>query len=67
MHPQAQLVLCKPKLLPMKSFTLEKMEQMQNDAKRKANRQREEQERAQENEERERASANFVSESVSFE
>ena len=38
---QSQLVLCKPKLLPMKSFTLQKMEEMQQEAKRKANKQRE--------------------------
>ena len=37
---QSQLILCKPKLLPMKSFTLQKMEEMQQEAKRKANKQR---------------------------
>ena len=31
-----QLVLCKPKLLPLKSVTLEKLEKMQNDANTKA-------------------------------
>lgn len=37
---QSQLILCKPKLLPMKSFTLQKMEEMQQEAKKKANKQR---------------------------
>ena len=31
-----QLVLCKPKLLPLKSVTLEKLEKMQKDANVKA-------------------------------
>ena len=31
-----QLVLCKPKLLPLKSVTLEKLEKMQKDANAKA-------------------------------
>ena len=31
-----QLVLCKPKLLPLKSVTLEKLEKMQKDANEKA-------------------------------
>lgn len=31
-----QLVLCKPKLLPLKSFTLEKLENMQKEATEKA-------------------------------
>ena len=31
-----QLVLCKPKLLPLKSFTLEKLENMQKEAAEKA-------------------------------
>jgi len=31
-----QLVLCKPKLLPLKSFTLQKLEKMQKDASEKA-------------------------------
>lgn len=30
---QPQLVLCKPKLLPLKSFTLQRLETMQADAK----------------------------------
>ena len=30
------MVLCKPKLLPLKSVTLEKMEQMQRDTEQKA-------------------------------
>ena len=31
-----QLVLCKPKLLPLKSFTLQKLEKMQKEATEKA-------------------------------
>ena len=34
-----QLVLCKPKLLPLKSFTLEKLEAMQKEATEKAKQQ----------------------------
>lgn len=30
------MVLCKPKLLPLKSFTLQKLEKMQKDASEKA-------------------------------
>ena len=33
---EAQAVLCKPKLLPLKSFTLEKLEKMQKEATAKA-------------------------------
>ena len=33
---EPQQVLCKPKLLPLKSFTLEKLEKMQKDATLKA-------------------------------
>ena len=33
---EAQAVLCKPKLLPLKSFTLEKLEKMQKEATVKA-------------------------------
>ena len=51
----------------MKSFTLEKLEQMQNDAKKKATKQREEQERVEIEAESNRAAGNVVSESVSFE
>lgn len=29
------LILCKPKLMPLKSVTLEKLEQMQNNAEKK--------------------------------
>lgn len=29
------LILCKPKLMPLKSVTLEKLEQMQNEAEKK--------------------------------
>lgn len=28
----SQLILCKPKLMPLKSLTLQKLEKMQNDA-----------------------------------
>jgi len=64
---QSQLVLCKPKLLPMKSFTLQKMEEMQQEAKRKANKQREQAEREEAKERENSEKGNFVSESVSFE
>ncbi len=37
-----QLVLCKPKLLPLKSFTLQKLESMQKEATEKAKQQMEE-------------------------
>ena len=37
-----QLVLCKPKLLPLKSVTLEKLEKMQKDANAKAKEMQEE-------------------------
>ena len=63
---QAQLVLCKPKLLPLKSVTLQKMEQMQKEAKVKAQQQLQ---REQEEEARNKAqsqSATFQSESVTF-
>ena len=33
---EAQAVLCKPKLLPLKSFTFEKLEKMQKEATAKA-------------------------------
>ena len=36
----AQYVLCKPKILPMKSVTLEKLEQMQKEALMEAKAQR---------------------------
>ena len=43
-----QLVLCKPKLLPLKSVTLEKLEKMQKDANEKAKAMQEELEREKE-------------------
>ena len=43
-----QLVLCKPKLLPLKSVTLEKLEKMQKDANEKAKAMQEEMEREKE-------------------
>lgn len=36
------MVLCKPKLLPLKSFTLQKLEKMQKEASEKAKEQLEE-------------------------
>ncbi len=64
---QPQMVLCKPKLLPLKSVTLEKLEKMQNEAKEKAKEQLLEQQREQEEDERRAKEGNVVSESVSFE
>ena len=43
-----QLVLCKPKLLPLKSFTLQKLEKMQKEATEKAKDQMKEDLKAQE-------------------
>lgn len=63
-----QLVLCKPKLLPLKSVTLEKLEKMQNEANEKAKAMQEEMER-----EKDGMKDQFIgggsdqSESVSFE
>ena len=63
-----QLVLCKPKLLPLKSVTLEKLEKMQKDANEKAKAMQEEMER-----EKDGMKDQFIgggsdqSESVSFE
>lgn len=37
-----QLILCKPKLMPLKSVTLEKLEKMQQDAEKKLKEQKEE-------------------------
>lgn len=36
-----ELILCKPKLMPLKSVTLEKLEKMQNDAEKKLKEQQE--------------------------
>ena len=63
-----QLVLCKPKLLPLKSVTLEKLEKIQKDANEKAKAMQEEIER-----EKEQMNNEFIggssaqSESVTFE
>ena len=63
-----QLVLCKPKLLPLKSVTLEKLEKMQKDANEKAKAMQEELEK-----EKEQMNNEFIggasaqSESVTFE
>ena len=62
-----QLVLCKPKLLPLKSVTLEKLEKMQKEANEKAKAMQEDIER-----EKERNNSEFIgggsgqSESVTF-
>lgn len=40
-----QYILCKPKLMPLKSVTLEKMEKMQKDAEAKLKQQQEEAEK----------------------
>ena len=48
---EPQPVLCKPKLLPLKSFTLQKLEQMQKEATVKAQQQIEEQRLKEEQEE----------------
>lgn len=64
---QAQLVLCKPKLLPLKSVTLQKMEQMQKEAKIKAQQQLREEEAETAKNKAMSQSATFQSESVSFE
>ena len=63
-----QLVLCKPKLLPLKSVTLEKLEKMQKDANDKAKAMQAELEK-----EKSKSGSEFIggssqqSESVSFE
>ncbi len=65
---QPQTVLCKPKLLPLKSVTLQKLEDMQSEAKEKAKEQmREKVEEEAREEARARDPNNVVSESVSFE
>ena len=42
---ESQPVLCKPKLLPLKSFTLQKLEKMQKEATTKAQQQMEEEQK----------------------
>lgn len=65
---QAQLVVCKPKLLPLKSVTLQKMESMQKEAKLKAQQQlREEEQEEARAKDRAKNDPTFQSESVSFE
>ena len=63
---QSQVVLCKPKLLPLKSFTLQRLEEMQTAAKAKAQQNEEDEINKEEDEQTDiGATANF--ESVSFE
>lgn len=59
------MVLCKPKLLPLKSFTLQKLEKMQKEASEKAKEQLEESVRQQELEDN--AIASHAPETMSFE
>ena len=65
----AQLVLCKPKLLPLKSFTLEKLDKMQKEAASKARDTILANEKAEQEEEEQRATGKMTHEpeSVSFE
>lgn len=62
----AQLVLCKPKLLPLKSFTLQKLESMQREAGEKAKIQLQQQEQ-ESNEEEEEQVPTHAPETMSFE
>ena len=48
---KSHFVLCKPKLLPLKSLTIEKMEKLQRDASAKAKKQMDEQLHKQDNQE----------------
>lgn len=64
---QPNVVLCKPKLLPLKSFTLQKLENMQREAKEKAHEQLRQMGTDQEEADRLAANPNHVAESVSFE
>ncbi len=64
---QPQTVLCKPKLLPLKSVTLQRLESMQEEAKAKAKEQMREKMEEEAAEEARAKDANVVSESVSFE
>ncbi len=64
---QAQTILCKPKLLPLKSFTLQRLEEMQNRAKERAREQMEERQKEEDREKEQQRQGEFVSESVSFE
>lgn len=59
------MVLCKPKLLPLKSFTLQKLEKMQKDATEKAKNQMTESIQLQEEEAR--AVPSHAPETMSFE
>ena len=64
---QPQLTLCKPKLLPLKSVTLLKMERMQKEAKERAKVEQEKITHEEEEDKRRAASSKVQSESVSFE
>ena len=64
---QPQLTLCKPKLLPLKSVTLLKMEKMQKEAKERAMEEARKAQMEEEKERNDRTSAKVQSESVSFE
>lgn len=61
---QPQLVLCKPKLLPLKSFTLQRLEEMQMEAKKRSQEQAAEAEAAELDQNQ--STGNVVSESVTF-
>lgn len=60
------MVLCKPKLLPLKSFTLQKLEKMQKEATEKAKEQMNETLKQQEFEENSN-SPSHAPETISFE
>lgn len=60
------MVLCKPKLLPLKSFTLQKLEKMQKEATEKAKEQMNETLKQQELEENSN-SPSHAPETISFE
>lgn len=64
---QPQLVLCKPKLLPLKSFTLQKLEKMQDEAKEKAKQQMKSEADFEMERRQPQTNEQVVSESVSFE
>lgn len=59
------MVLCKPKLLPLKSFTLQKLEKMQKEASEKAKNQMKEEVLQQEIEEK--SAPAHAPETMSFE
>ncbi len=63
---QPQMVLCKPKLLPLKSVTLQKLESMQGQARDKAREQLRDRLDQEQKEAEGAAAGNVVSESVTF-